>query len=143
MDSGSICSPLIRNKANIPHPSAWTMAHNDKLVVSSQGTPHVALKERGGLEHHVLPLPMQSKMQISSGGRVRSHPSAVVASSPYGQRPPSSYNHSQVKQERDVSYRQHQLTVQGATQMQSCLFHPFTCLTLGLLKLRSIRKKVP
>lgn len=57
MDSRSICSPLIRNKANIPHPSAWTMAHNDKLMVSSQGTPHVALKERVGLEHHVLPFP--------------------------------------------------------------------------------------
>lgn len=30
---------------------------NGSLVVSSQATFHVALKERGGLEHHVLPFP--------------------------------------------------------------------------------------
>lgn len=42
---------------NITHQSSRIMAHGDKLVVSSQMTPHVALKEREGLEHHVLPSP--------------------------------------------------------------------------------------
>lgn len=84
------------------------------------------------------PLPRQSKMLISSGGRVRSHHRVVVASSPHGQRPPSS--HSRVKQERDVSYSL-QLTMQRATQTEICVFQPFTCLNLGLLMLRTIREK--
>ncbi|KAJ7407129.1 hypothetical protein WISP_128429 [Willisornis vidua] len=108
----------------IPHLSTWTIAYSTKLVGSSQGTPHMVLKERGVIATPCPPFPMQSKLQISSGGRVRSHHSTFVASCPDGQRPPRSYSHCQVKVAEEECELQPTLTVSAKSNADTELSFP-------------------